>query len=323
MLAAARAAQPARVIVAFQPHRYTRTRDLMREFGLALAAADEVVLTDIYAASEDPIPGVTDRGAGRGDQHQPRDAGPDRQAARRRWRRRWPTLARPGDLVITLGAGSIGGVAAQVVRGARSAGKRAGGDGCTDACRCRSGRQALPPRARQAARKRQRQRCVTPGCVAQGDRPSSAWRSTAAGAARRSCSARRRCRCRASRCAATSGCRPARCWRIVDGLRGRNILTVDLDEWRARLLASPWVEDATLRRMLPGRDRVEIRERRPIGIGRVAGVALPGRRQRRRHRRVRTELRASSTCRSSTAWRRRPPTAHGAIDERRAAGGAA
>ena len=45
--------------MAFQPHRYTRTRDLMREFGLALAAADEVVLTDIYAASEDPIPGIT------------------------------------------------------------------------------------------------------------------------------------------------------------------------------------------------------------------------------------------------------------------------
>jgi UDP-N-acetylmuramate--alanine ligase len=59
VLAAARAASPARVIVAFQPHRYSRTRDLMREFGLALAAADEVVLTDIYAASEDPIPGVT------------------------------------------------------------------------------------------------------------------------------------------------------------------------------------------------------------------------------------------------------------------------
>src|SRR4029078_10888799 len=59
VLAAARAAKPARIVVAFQPHRYTRTRDLMREFGLALGGADEVVLTDIYAASEDPIPGVT------------------------------------------------------------------------------------------------------------------------------------------------------------------------------------------------------------------------------------------------------------------------
>ena len=52
-------ASPQRIVVAFQPHRYTRTRDLMSEFGAALAAADEVVLTDIYAASEEPIPGVT------------------------------------------------------------------------------------------------------------------------------------------------------------------------------------------------------------------------------------------------------------------------
>ena len=59
VLAAARAAKPARIVVAFQPHRYTRTRDLMTEFGAALAAADEVILTDIYAANEEPIAGVT------------------------------------------------------------------------------------------------------------------------------------------------------------------------------------------------------------------------------------------------------------------------
>ncbi len=46
VLAAARAAKPQRIVVAFQPHRYTRTRDLMNEFGAALAAADEVVLTE-------------------------------------------------------------------------------------------------------------------------------------------------------------------------------------------------------------------------------------------------------------------------------------
>src|SRR5262249_7764759 len=50
VLAAARASNPSRIVVAFQPHRYTRTRDLMKEFGTALNAADEVVLTDIYAA---------------------------------------------------------------------------------------------------------------------------------------------------------------------------------------------------------------------------------------------------------------------------------
>src|SRR5205085_5036050 len=48
-----------RIVVAFQPHRYTRTASLMDAFGPALAGADHVVLTDIYAASEDPIPGVT------------------------------------------------------------------------------------------------------------------------------------------------------------------------------------------------------------------------------------------------------------------------
>src|SRR5205085_7012917 len=48
-----------RIVVAFQPHRYSRTAALMDAFGPALAAADHIVLTDIYAASEDPIPGVT------------------------------------------------------------------------------------------------------------------------------------------------------------------------------------------------------------------------------------------------------------------------
>ncbi len=59
---------------------------------------------------------------------------------------------------------------------------------------------------------------------------------------------------------------------IVDGLRGRNILTVGLDEWQQRLLASPWVEAATLRRLLPSRIEVAIQERQPIGLGRLAGI---------------------------------------------------
>jgi len=56
---------------------------------------------------------------------------------------------------------------------------------------------------------------------------------------------------------------------ILDGLEGSNILTVRLDEWRERLLASPWVGDARLRRMLPSRIDVTIAERRPIGIARL------------------------------------------------------
>ena len=50
---------PQRIVCVFQPHRYTRTAHLLDDFGPALALADEIVLTDIYPAGEDPIPGVT------------------------------------------------------------------------------------------------------------------------------------------------------------------------------------------------------------------------------------------------------------------------
>src|SRR6185369_3773855 len=48
-----------RIVVAFQPHRYSRTASLMTAFGPALAAADHIVLTDIYPAGEEPVAGVT------------------------------------------------------------------------------------------------------------------------------------------------------------------------------------------------------------------------------------------------------------------------
>jgi UDP-N-acetylmuramate--alanine ligase len=57
-IAAARAAFDGPLIVAFQPHRYSRTRYLAGEFARALRGADEVVLTGVYAASETPLPGV-------------------------------------------------------------------------------------------------------------------------------------------------------------------------------------------------------------------------------------------------------------------------
>jgi UDP-N-acetylmuramate--alanine ligase len=114
VLAAARAAKPARVIVAFQPHRYTRTRDLMREFALALAGADEVVLTDIYGASEDPLPGITIEAlaaAANTSRATPVHVVPQLEDVPRVL----AELARSGDLVITLGAGSIGSVPARVI----------------------------------------------------------------------------------------------------------------------------------------------------------------------------------------------------------------
>jgi UDP-N-acetylmuramate--alanine ligase len=97
----------------FQPHRYSRTRDLLEDFGPALALADVVVLTDIYAAGEPPIAGVTlDRLA----THVRRDVRelhvvPSLQDAIARA----AELARPGDLLVTLGAGSIGTAGDQIL----------------------------------------------------------------------------------------------------------------------------------------------------------------------------------------------------------------
>ena len=58
---------------------------------------------------------------------------------------------------------------------------------------------------------------------------------------------------------------------LLDGLSGRNMLLVSLDEWRQKVLTSPGVEDAALRRVLPGTVDVVIAERQPMGIGRISG----------------------------------------------------
>ena len=60
-IAAARELEPRRVLVLFQPHLYSRTRHLAFELGRALSAADAVAVTEIYAAREEPIEGVTGR----------------------------------------------------------------------------------------------------------------------------------------------------------------------------------------------------------------------------------------------------------------------
>jgi UDP-N-acetylmuramate--alanine ligase len=122
VLRAARAGRPARLVVVFQPHRFSRTRDLLSSFGPALALADTVVLTDIYPAGERPIAGVTLETLAEAVGREVRDLRvvpaiedvPDAVAA----------ICRPGDLVITLGAGSIGGVGARVLSaiGAREVG---------------------------------------------------------------------------------------------------------------------------------------------------------------------------------------------------------
>jgi cell division protein FtsQ len=60
---------------------------------------------------------------------------------------------------------------------------------------------------------------------------------------------------------------------LVEGLRGQNILAVGLEEWQEKLLSSPWVERATIRRVLPSTVEIAIQERRPMGIGRL-GTAM-------------------------------------------------
>jgi cell division protein FtsQ len=59
---------------------------------------------------------------------------------------------------------------------------------------------------------------------------------------------------------------------LLGGLHGQNILRTDLADWRSRLLASPWVKDAALRRVLPSTVEVVVQERQPIGLGRIRGV---------------------------------------------------
>jgi UDP-N-acetylmuramate--alanine ligase len=124
VLAAARAGVDRRIIAVFQPHRYSRTAQLLEAFGPAFRGADHVVLTDIYAAGERPIAGVTAEAlaaAVRRSVSSPVDLVPnldDVPAA-------VAALARRGDLVITLGAGSIGGVGDRVLDAIRRKGTSA------------------------------------------------------------------------------------------------------------------------------------------------------------------------------------------------------
>jgi UDP-N-acetylmuramate--alanine ligase len=95
-----------RVVAAFQPHRYTRTRDQLDEFARAFHDADEVAICDIFAAGEKPIEGVSSEVL----VQLARDAGHPAMTyiPRREDLAAWlDAQARPGDLVITLGAGNI------------------------------------------------------------------------------------------------------------------------------------------------------------------------------------------------------------------------
>jgi UDP-N-acetylmuramate--alanine ligase len=112
-LRGAREAFRRRVVCLFQPHRYTRTRDLLADFATAFNDADVVLLTDIYAAGEDPIPGATAAHlaeAIRACGHRDVSLVPRAElagAARAR--------VQPGDLVLTLGAGDVTAVGPELL----------------------------------------------------------------------------------------------------------------------------------------------------------------------------------------------------------------
>lgn len=105
-LSAARAGLDRRIVAVFQPHLYSRTRDFAEDFGSALLDSDVLVVTDIYPAREEPIAGVTGelvaqaaiRHGHRQVMYLP-DAAEVPQAVAR--------LARPGDLIVTMGAGDV------------------------------------------------------------------------------------------------------------------------------------------------------------------------------------------------------------------------
>jgi UDP-N-acetylmuramate--alanine ligase len=113
-LEAIRGAWPGRrVVVAFQPHRYSRTRDLMDDFARVLSATDALLLCEVYPAGEEPVPNADGRALARAIRSRGKvepvfveriEALPDALAG----------VLRPGDLLVTFGAGSIGAVAARL-----------------------------------------------------------------------------------------------------------------------------------------------------------------------------------------------------------------
>jgi UDP-N-acetylmuramate--alanine ligase len=105
-LEAIRAAFDGKLIVAFQPHRYSRTQALLQEFGGSFGLADVVLVTDIYPASERPVPGLdgsTVAAAIRRHGHDAVRYVADKQDLPERLRE----LIEPGAIVLTLGAGDI------------------------------------------------------------------------------------------------------------------------------------------------------------------------------------------------------------------------
>ena len=102
-----------RLVVAFQPHRFTRTRDLFEDFVAVLSAADVLVLTEVYAAGEDPIGGADGRSLSRAIRARGQ-VDPVFVAKVEELAQVLSAVLHPGDVLLTLGAGNIGAVAAEL-----------------------------------------------------------------------------------------------------------------------------------------------------------------------------------------------------------------
>lgn len=120
LLASAHEAGWGRVVVVFQPHRYSRTRDQGAELAAALALADHVAVTEVYGAGEDPIAGVSGLDLVRlvlGERPWTGVAWTPRLDDAVAWGR---SVVRPGDLVLTVGAGDVHTVGPRLLDGLRA-----------------------------------------------------------------------------------------------------------------------------------------------------------------------------------------------------------
>ena len=181
-LAAARdLADGGRVIAIFQPHLFSRTRIFLTEFGAALGLADEVIVMDIYAAREDPEPGVTGRLVA--------DAVPAGRARYVPDAAQVPAviteIAKPGDVVLTMGAGDVTKLGPVIVAALRDRGNARVNP---------SGPGLTTPESGAAAPRRERTPSPARGRAARGGRRSSsspplAWSPASPGrCSDRSCS---------------------------------------------------------------------------------------------------------------------------------------
>jgi UDP-N-acetylmuramate--alanine ligase len=102
-----------RLVVAFQPHRYSRTRDLFDEFSAILSTADVVILTDVYAAGETAVQGADSKSLARSIRARGR-IDPVLVGAAKELRDVLGDVLKDGDLLLMMGAGDIGAVSGQL-----------------------------------------------------------------------------------------------------------------------------------------------------------------------------------------------------------------